>query len=162
MIELAGDNADPSFVVAADLPDVSGTMWIGAGEFQRFARQVGPLASMPIATLKGESDDLRTAADRILVGVLDLRLVPASRPGGAPCARVRPGGKVDLSPGTFVLRSPRPAPVRLGRFGDGPVAPIGEVPANGYRRVTIPSDRLAGVPWLLGNKGPATLVVCRP
>ncbi len=162
MIELAGSNADPGFFPAAELPEVAGTMWIGAGEFQRFAREVGPLATMPIATLRTEGDELRTAADRLLVGVLDLRLTAASRPGRAHCARVRPGGQVDLSPGTFVLQSPRPAPVRLGRFGDAPAVPIGKVPANDYRRLTLPSDRLAGVPWLLGNRGPAALVVCRP
>jgi hypothetical protein len=162
MIELAGDNADPSFVPAANLPDVSGTMWIGAGEFQKFARQVGPLASMPIATLRAEGDELRTAADRVLAGVLDLRLTPAARPGRGPCVRVRPGGQGELPPGTFILRSPRSAPVRLGRFGDAPAASVGEVPANGYSRMTIPSDRLAGVPWLLGNEGSAALAVCRP
>jgi hypothetical protein len=161
MIELAGGNADPSFVPAADLPEV-GTMWIGAGGFQKFARQVGPLASMPIATLRAEGDELRTAADRVLVGVLNLQLTPAGRPGRGPCVRVRPGGQGELSPGAFVLRSPRPAPVRLGRFGDAPAAPIGEVPAGSYSRLTIPSDRLAGAPWLLGNKGSAALAVCKP
>ena len=43
-IELAGKNVDPEFVPARDLPVVSETMWISAGQYQTFAPRDGLLA----------------------------------------------------------------------------------------------------------------------
>lgn len=160
MIDLAGRHADPEFVPARDLPEVSKTMWVGAGDFQAFAKAEGPLASMSIPALRAAAPELREDADLLLSGALGLRLAPAVASGGV-CLAIAPRSEAALGPGVFVLRSPEAARVGLRRFGDGAAVQLGKLPAGASRSLAIPPDRLRNPPWRLVNESDARIAACR-
>jgi hypothetical protein len=161
MIQLAGRNADPSFIPAGELPEVSGTMWISVGEFQRFARNHGALMSMPLSKLRSEDNELRANADLLLAQTVDLRLTESAAATGASCTRLQPGNETPVDPGTLVLSSAAGAEVTLRRFSDTTSVSLGDVPAGAPRKMDLPPDRLAGVPWVLINDNSSPLTLCR-
>jgi hypothetical protein len=161
MIELAGPHADPEFVTARDLPEVSNTMWISAANFQSFADGTGLLAWMPIRTLRSASPEIRGDADQVLARVLNLRLAPAKQDIGGRCARISPGSEIALTPGAFVLRSSQSDRLGFRRFAPSAAVSLGALPPRVARSLTIPPDRLSNPPWRLSNEGSAVLALCK-
>lgn len=157
MIDLAGPNGDQSLVVARDLPGVSKAMWIGAGDYREFTRRYGSL-DMPLDQLQSADGWLRVDADRILLRSLRLGLTPTPAQSAGSCVSVAAGGEVAFDPGVAELRSKDGAAIAIRRFGDRSL-PLGRIPAGGLRRLAIPADRAARIPWMLTSEG-GGFVVC--
>jgi hypothetical protein len=159
-IELAGENVNPEFVPARDVPSLVKTMWIGAGDYQAFAARNGSLA-VSLEELRAGSEEQRAAADVTLVKGIGLGLVPASPPAAADCVDLP--SSAELTPGveSFFVRSEAGGEVGLRRFGDRD-ATVGSLQPNRYSRLDIPTDRAAETPWILSVGGGAPMTVCAP
>ncbi|MGB7587722.1 MAG: hypothetical protein WBM00_03340 [Solirubrobacterales bacterium] len=159
MIELAGKHADPTFVPGQDLPEVSRTMWITAGAYLDFAARHGSMAES-LGELQAADSKIRSAADRVLIKALDLRLRPGTR-SGTNCRRLRVGSELRLPFGIASIHSSRSSRLALRRFGEKAI-PVATIAGNQVGQLYLPPDRAAETPWVLSADGSTPVVVCPP
>lgn len=90
-----------------------------AGPYRAAVAALGSPADSP-SQLASAPADARTAADRVLLGAAPPVPIP-SRGAAAGCRRGKGGTELLVRGGRFSLRSDRPEPLELRRFGDEPV-----------------------------------------
>jgi hypothetical protein len=117
--------------------------------------------------LASSSEEKRVAADTMFGSVLGMRLTPnAGRVGGAQrnCRIVSPtgsGSRLQLGPGTYVLRdaSPPGESLRLSRFASAAWVNLGSLSPGQWHSLEIPSDRSTRL-WHLAAVGSGPLSLC--
>jgi hypothetical protein len=135
----------------------------GAGAMLAAFERNGSFA-FSVPELLAQSEPNREAADSILVQAQRLGLAPVSGRGPARgCHRVsaEPGAPVELTvrPPGVILRSPRTAPVTLGRFADTPTVAIGTLQPGTAYSLHIPRD-LSSIPWRASVPAGTPLTAC--
>lgn len=113
--------------------------------------------------LPARPPEVRARLDRMLATVLGVELSAA--PGQAvACRRVEAGPdgvvKGSLPPGGAVLETPVATAIRIGRFSDAAVLPVGKLAPRTRESLRIPADSFDR-PWTVGARAP-WLRICDP
>lgn len=164
-IDIAGANADPSYVPAeAPLPIAfSFTDGRTSGTYLAAAARYGGLGYSP-EELRASAEPFKQGADVTLAGALGLALRPAAeRPSGDVCLELGPGAdrvpSVELAPGGSVaLESKRPAAIQVRRFAGVTGVDVGEVAPGEAQALSVPADPLPD-PWRLTSDAPVRACV---
>ncbi len=157
-VELARSRVDPAF-----RPDTARAPQIDAGGYLDAVHDLGsPAYSVP--DLRGQSAEVRNAADTVLLHALDVRLVSAGGAGpGAECTVATPDGSarapVEVESRGPVVISAGVAPARVSAraLGDAFV-PLGTVAPNADR--TLDLVPTAAGPWHVQVESSGPIRVC--
>jgi hypothetical protein len=157
-VEIAGPNADPSFVPKDGPSPVR--YWTGhdIGDYLVAAARYGSIGYSP-AQVRGLAEPLRELTDQALVQSLGLALTPSTR--SAPrrdCVELgsSPGAtpSLELAPGeTAVLESDQAAAVKVGRFAGTPSAAVGTLQPDEAMALTFPAEGIPD-PWHVSSVAP--------
>jgi F0F1-type ATP synthase membrane subunit c/vacuolar-type H+-ATPase subunit K len=176
-LELAGNGVEPGFQ-----PDPIRAPQITAGPYADAVADLGSPADS-IASVRGQSEAVRSAADGVLVRALRLGLLPvttATSAGAPPTPVVRQGssalegqcilvtpqdgrGTIDLRGDALALNVQADASagvdVAVRNLASGfEGAPLGTIPANEVRAITLP--RVRSGPWTTELSSTGAFRVC--
>jgi len=152
-IEIAGPDANRSYV--PDVGSLEVTLAFGpgddAGTYLDAVDRYGSIGYSP-EQVRGLPEPVRELTDRSLVRALGLAVSPSAK--GLPhrgCVDLGPDPgatpSLELAPGqTLALESDRGATVKLNRFGDAPMAPVGSLKPGEVGTLTVPADGIPD-PW---------------
>jgi hypothetical protein len=165
MLELGRSRIeDPSFNPEEATPGAA-AFSTPADQYYAFVERYGSPAPS-IAELRGEDEEVRERADRILAGILRPTLRSAAPGTPVPrCERHRSATpttpiELELAAGRTDLRSDAPASVGLGRFADVATHQLGALPARQATTLRIPPDA-DDTPWHIAISGASSVWACR-
>ena len=162
-LEIAGDNADPSFTPSTDkLTPQAQFIFIHTGQFLEMSDRYGSPA-LSVRELKGQAEATRQAADITLVRALEISL-EEDRRQNLNCRQIRAERGEDdvvsaLLPGHVGIRSNRPRSLFLGRFADSEAVRLDDLERDTAMRFEIPEDA-TNLPWRIRATGTVPLTVC--
>ena len=159
-IEIAGPNANPSFVPDNALQEIkfSLTSRHPAGAYLDAVERYGSIGYSP-EEVRGLAELPSELTDQTLAGALGLSLLPSA--GHLPrraCVDLGPdpGAKpsLELAPGqTLALESEQPAAIAVGRFADNPSAAVGTLQPGEVQTLAVPADGIPD-PWHVSSAEP--------
>jgi hypothetical protein len=163
--EIAGSNADPSYVPKAGPAPIA--FWLNhtVGDYLEAAGRYGSIGYSP-EQVRGLTEPLRELTDQSLVGALGLTLAPATEnAAGRDCVRLGsdPGAEpsLDVAPGqSLALESSAAAAVQVGRFADTPKVPVGTLQPGEPMTLAFPADATPD-PWVVSAAAPSRACVVR-
>jgi hypothetical protein len=157
-IQIAGPNADPSYVPKIGPSSI--TYWTGlsVGDYLEAAATYGSIGYSP-EEVRELAEPLRKLTDQGLVSSLGLALTPS--PGDAPhrdCIGLgpKPSGTpaLEVAPGqTLALESDQPATVEVGRFAQAPSAAVGSLQPDEVMTLSFPAEAIPD-PWHVSSAAP--------
>lgn len=162
--DIAGDNADPTFVVSSEpVSPQSQFIFLQAGPYLEMARRFDTPAYSEREVMDAPSS-IREIVDRTLVAVSRIDVQPAKSSQRVTCRQVqiRPGEDSILSKpgfGETFLRSPIDRQLFLGRFAEGEPVEITPLDAGKLVSLRLPADGSARQ-WRLRAAGDAPIALC--
>lgn len=148
MIELAGGAAQPTVSPRSIGPPASRDVASPASAINGFAERYGPIG-MSLDEVRDQSDRLRENADLVLSRALGLVAIPTTKSLRGATSHCRDFGgdpaepeRFALPPGIHLIRvvSGPSQTLPLGRFGDQPTVPVGELVQGQSAVIGLPSD----------------------
>jgi hypothetical protein len=164
MLELAGENADPTYVPGLESFEVSPReLIISAGGYLQTVDRIGSWA-YTTEEVAEQGTETREAADAVLATALGVELQPARSPRDTDeCETVEPTDEgvanAPLPPRGAVIETPEGGEVLLGRFGDQPTVDMGSVAPDSPAALEIPEDS-ATQEWAVAVAGSAPVTIC--